>query len=113
MDHAYSYTSAVMKYNESYYDIVILDLRIPINDGGMPEFTNSARFLEFIKSSAVYRPFLVSGLSSYDASHYEGVALDIPITKFDMSNTEWLDRLIVELKNILSGKERTSQVLRQ
>lgn len=104
---AESYTGAVLKCNSNYFDVIILDLKIPFVDGGMPEFSASVQFLKFIESSP-YKPFKTVGLSSFSSEEYASESasnLKIEVCKYDPLDFSWLDQILITFKTVSAGKD--------
>ncbi|UNK37682.1 hypothetical protein MNR02_14620 [Shinella sp. H4-D48] len=104
---AESYTDAILKCNSSYFDVIILDLKIPFVDKGMPEFSASVQFLKFIEGSR-YKPFKTVGLSSFSKDDYDAEAISklrLEVWKYDPLDFSWLDQILLTFKTVSAGKD--------
>lgn len=102
---AIAYSSAILAYEGEYFDIVVLDIKIPMIDHGLPEFGGSATFLSYIEM-ARYRPFRIIGLSSYSPDEYNDYLKEnrINVWRYDALGGEWAEYLSRDLQNLYSGK---------
>jgi CheY-like chemotaxis protein len=59
-----SFSSAQSKLAVEYFDVLVLDLKIPIMPKGEPKLEYSRLLFEFVQTSAQSKPFYVLGLTS-------------------------------------------------
>ena len=113
IDEAGSYTTAIRTLDNSYYDVIILDLKIPIIDGGEPELKNSQHLYNHIKRSKVTKPFFVLGLTSVDQANIDSVLVENPnlsIVKFD-NDGAWLSKLVERIDFVIGAKSGLANYL--
>lgn len=107
IERAESYTDAVMLIQASYFDIIILDLKIPLVKNGNPDFAGSATLLEFISSRPDVQPFKIIGLTSYIYEDYlsERIGrLSINVESYSSENFSWVERLSAEISSLFRSK---------
>lgn len=105
IDSSVSYTDAVETLKDSFYDFVILDLCIPLKNGGDARIEFGAQLLAHIKRLR-QRPFLVLGLTTFEPVEYLPFFVadqNFKIEKFD-SDGSWVDLISEQVEYIEAAK---------
>jgi|GEM_PF-2389004 len=108
-----SFSSAQSVLEKQFFDIVILDLKIPVFRGGEPSLENSKLLYEFIRDVAPSKPFFVLGLTSVPQQEVEASFQETPnfsICRFESSN-KWLEHLVDRIGFVIGAKSGLSDYL--
>lgn len=106
VDTAECYTDATRRLESKYYDVIILDLRIPILVQGDAEVNNSKLLYEYIHRSAPSKPFYILGLTSAGEDEIRQVFpedANFSIERYS-PNGQWLEKLRHHIGFVVSAK---------
>lgn len=108
-DIAQDIVTAKAKLAEQTYDLLILDLNLPMRAGDDPKPENGINFLEEIKKSIrLHKPFHIMGLTAFEelqnkfeANFKEDLWI---LIKYDPSNREWEKQLKNKIEYLITSK---------
>lgn len=113
LERAPSTFSAIEKYNKQFFDVIILDLSIPLNDGNGPcNIEHSKEFYEYVLRSERGQPFLIVGLTVYPPTAYKELFEAHPI--FSVENyraAKWSANIASRIRQITMAKSALSRFL--
>ncbi len=113
IDTAECYTDATRMLDAQYYDVIILDLRIPILIPDEARLENSRLLYQYIRKSAPSKPFYILGLTSADEAEVKDVfkeEANFVIERYS-SNGQWLEKLQHQVGFVVSAKAGLSNYL--
>ncbi|WP_445354650.1 hypothetical protein ACJJI5_16290 [Microbulbifer sp. EKSA008] len=107
IEQAYDCHSAKIKLREKHYDLVVLDINLPLKPSLPPQPDGGAEVLRFIrKNLGVKQPRYVVGLTAYDEA-FEGAedsfdSVIFKIVKFNYADVQWRDSLESSVNYLVS-----------
>lgn len=98
LDHALDLNEARQKLSTEYYDLLILDLNMPMNIGELPDMKAGAEFVdEIMDTERIKKPVDIIVLSAFDESVQEFKQqverTGFVILQYDESTLEWRETL--------------------
>lgn len=94
IQEAQNYNEYTTTYESCHFDIIILDLCIPIGKDNDPSFIVSSSIYSAIKKSSSKKPFIIIGLTSYSKEKYqEHFCEDHMFKIFNYKEKDWLNYL--------------------
>lgn len=101
--------SAKKNLSQSYFDLLILDLNLPLRVGDDPKPENGINFLnEINKSNRLSKPFHIIGLTAYEELR-EQFATNFTdelwaLIKYDDSSNKWEKQIISKIEYLIQSK---------
>jgi len=102
--------SSVLAYDKNFFDIVILDLMLPVGEGNGEDnegccIENAVDVYDHIKSSPSGSPFLIVGLTALKKDEYQEHFSDDPILSIESyKGTGWFNSIIEKIDFVVRGK---------
>lgn len=116
IEEAHSVNAGRLKLSSKFYDLLLLDLVLPVADGEEIEPGKSESFIEeMYRFSRLKKPIYVIGLSQYEEkveanmSHFEDKLWKL--IHYDMEKEDWEQLLQNAVESILSTKEQLLEVI--
>ncbi len=116
IDEAHSVNSGRSKLSSNFYDLLVLDLVLPVADGEEIEPGKSEKFIdELHRISRLKKPIYVIGLSQYEErveanmSHFEDKLWKL--IHYNLKKDDWEQLLQNAVESILSTKEQLSKTI--
>ena len=104
---AKNYNQAFKELNDSLFDLVILDLRIPLSNGTVSA-ENSRALIELMNAGDILPVLHVIGLTEYrDAAREEKKYFEenmLTLELFSWTSSTWADRLAAKIRYIVKSK---------
>ncbi len=99
---------------ENYYDLLILDLVLPIETGGEVSATNGVQFLEDIHTSPMIKPPIhivgLSGFSDMVKEHHDQFSKKLwNLIDYQADSTAWHDQLKAIIYHLVKTRQRFIQ----
>lgn len=98
--------SARQFLRSSKYDLVIVDIHLPLRAGDSPDAKNGIELIDFItRNDSVHRPYMVLGITSKGDS-LEDIRIScsdssVFIASYDEASDSWLEIIDFAIKNIV------------
>jgi nucleoside phosphorylase len=109
LETATNIISAKKKLTDDHFDLLILDLGLPLRDGDDPDPQNGINFLaEINKSKRLIKPFHIIGFSAMDEyinkfqQSFEDELWDL--IKYEESSTKWEKQIINKINYLIKSK---------
>lgn len=107
IETATCYSEAQSLLEKKYFDIIILDLKIPIVPGGEERLENAKALYDFVrKGTALSKPFYIVGLTSVKEEEVSKVFeenANFSIHQFD-DEGQWLEKLSSRIEFVVGAK---------
>ena len=113
LERAKSYTDALYISDKSYFDVVVLDLMLPLRTGETEcKFEYSKSLYEELIGKKGAGPFLIVGLSAYARIDYKNLFFENEIFSIeDYSNEHWFSNVAGRIRFVSKGKAGLRQFL--
>lgn len=106
IDRAECFQQSTRRLDSSYYDVIILDLKIPILVGDEARVEHSRSLYNYIRKIAPFKPFYILGLTSADEAEVREIFTEKPdftIERFS-SGGEWIEKLSRQINFVVNAK---------
>ena len=108
------FSSAQAKFQADFFDVIILDLKIPVVDGGSARVEHSKDFYDLVRKSSGAKPFYILGLTSVSAEEIAGSFSEsgnFTIHRYD-NGDEWLKAIAAQIDFVMAAKVGLAKHLR-
>lgn len=114
VEQATCFSEAQSLLEKNYFDVIILDLKIPIMPGGDARLENAKALYDFVKKGALSRPFYIVGLTSVEENEVRTVFEENANFSIHQYDTEgkWLTKLSSQVEFVVGAKAGLSSYLR-
>ena len=86
-----SYDDFKDEFKDQHFDLIILDLSIPVNEYSDPSFDNAKALLSLVEHEKERSPFLIVGLTSYKSADYQEKIVESNVFKiFHYIEDDWV-----------------------
>lgn len=114
VDVANSVFSAKKKLRERKYDLVVLDINLPIRDGGEPRVEGGLRVLDDTMDPGLQMPTFVIGLTSYD-NFKEQVSKEFQdkcwgIVSYRADSNDWANIIVDKIQHLSELRNNNARV---
>ena len=101
--------SAKRYLSKGHYDLLILDLNLPIRAGDDPKPSNGINFLDEIsRGNRLAKPFHIIGLTAFEELKQEFTSRfndDLwALIRFENSNTKWERQIVNKIEYLIQSK---------
>jgi len=110
LDTATNTTNAKKLLVANHYDLLILDLSLPLRDGDDPTPSNGINFLDDInKTKRLIKPFHIIGLSAYSdyiSSFKQSFEQELwALIKYDINSSSWEKQINNKINYLIKSKQ--------
>ena len=113
IEQATCFSEAQSLLEKNYFDVIILDLKIPVMPGGDERLENARALYDFVKKGALSKPFYIVGLTSVNEDEVRTVFeenANFSIHQFD-GEGKWLSQLSSRVEFVVGAKAGLSSYL--
>jgi nucleoside phosphorylase len=113
LQRARSYSSALILIDKQFFDVVVLDLMLPLADGGQDRnFDYAKTIYKTLVDKPGSGPFLIVGLSAFAKERYQEHFAEDEIFSIENYNSEsWFPNVVGRIKFISRGRTGLKQYL--